>query len=68
MSETTVIGLILLAGGLMCLGASILNWMWFYRNWRVRALDKFLGRTATRIIYFIIGIAFTFFGIVNIFS
>ena len=50
--------IILILGGIMFIGASIFNWLWFFRGWKVRIIDKILGRSLTRIFYFTLGCVF----------
>lgn len=50
---------VLLTTGMFCIRASLFNDDDFFQHRRVNGFDKLLGRTITRLLYFIIGGFFT---------
>jgi hypothetical protein len=48
--------------GLFVIAAAILDWDWFFENWRARFFVDALGRDGARLLYGVLGVGLLFLG------
>jgi hypothetical protein len=48
--------------GLFVIAAAILDWDWFFEDWRARFFVDALGRDGARLLYGVLGVALLFLG------
>lgn len=60
MNENILVAILVVAGGVLSIVASIFNWNWFFENRRAYIFNKILGRTGARIFYNVLGIILLF--------
>jgi len=60
--EDLIVLIIVFAGGLFSILASVLNWNFFFENRRANIFVKILGRNGARIFYFLLGLFLLFLG------
>ena len=55
MSENTILGLLVCAGGLFSIVCAAMDFDWFIESYRARFIMKLLGRRGARIFYVVLG-------------
>jgi hypothetical protein len=48
--------------GLFVIAAAILDWDWFFEDWRAKFFVDALGRDGARLLYGVLGVALLFLG------
>lgn len=50
----------LASAGVLCLLAVVLDWAWFFDNWRARPIVEALGKEVAQLFYALLGACFLF--------
>lgn len=59
-------GIVTILGGIFCICGSVLNWNFFFNNYRARHIVNGFGRNGARIFYIALGIFLVIAGIAMI--
>jgi small neutral amino acid transporter SnatA (MarC family) len=68
MESTPVLNYIFIVFGLIILLAAIFNWSYFFKQRKAQMLIRSFGEIGARIIYALLGLFFTMFGLSKIFD
>ncbi len=54
--------LIAILGGALCIVAAVVDWDWFFNNWRARLFVNLFGRNGARVVYALMGVGLIIVG------